>query len=79
MDAIADTRTLAERSVRLGRHIKNSPGQVLGSAVALHLDAPSGQPQWALAEIAEAPRHRERGGVIHGFVQRKSDKDNGMS
>ena len=82
MDTIADTRTLdemlTERSVRLGRRIKSSPGQGVGSAVALYLDAPSGQPQWTLGEVAGAPRHREKGDVIHGLVQRKSDKDNDM-
>lgn len=83
MDAIADTRTLdemlTERSAKLGRRIKSSPGQGVGSAVALYLDASSDQPQWTLGEVAEAPRHREAGDVIHGYLQRsKSGKDSDM-
>ena len=46
--------------------------------MTLYLGAPSDQPQWTLGEVAEAPRHREKGDVIHNTPQRKSDKGNGV-
>ena len=79
MDRVVDTRTqdqmLTDRSVKLGSRIARSADKGVGGAVALFLNAPSGEPQWTLGEVAEAPRKRRKGDVIHNTRQKKSNKD----
>ena len=82
MDTVADTRSLdemlTERTAKLSRRMNSSTGGGEGSAVALFLNAADDEAQWTLAEVAENPRKRKRGDVIHNLAQRKSDKDGDM-